>query len=187
MGPSVLVGHSLGGISISRAAELRPDKVAVLVYLTAVLLQDGVTFMAAVSGEPYDEGRALEARPSWNLAEDRSHVVYKPELAQHRFYNDCAPEDVEWAKSMLVAQPVGPLLSPMRVSDANFGRVPRVYIECALDNAVAPEFARQMYTALPCAEVITMQTGHSPFMSAPEELARILDGLARYVAAGAKA
>ena len=37
-GPSVLVGHSLGGISISRTAELRPDKVAVLVYLSAVLL-----------------------------------------------------------------------------------------------------------------------------------------------------
>ena len=45
-GPSVLVGHSLGGISISRAAELRPDKVAVLVYLTAVLLPDGETFIS---------------------------------------------------------------------------------------------------------------------------------------------
>ena len=175
--PSVLVGHSLGGISISRAAELRPGKVAVLVYLTAVLLKDGETFMSAVSDEPYDENRALETRTSWSLAEDRSHVVYKPELAQHRFYNDCTPEDVDWAKSKIVPQPVGPLVSPMRITNGNFGRVPRVYIECALDNAVAPEFARRMYTALPCAEVIEMQTGHSPFLSAPEELARILDGL----------
>ena len=186
-GPSVLAGHSLGGISISRTAELRPDKVSVLVYLTAVLLQDGATFMSAVSDEPYDERRALETRPSWNLAGDGSHVVYKPELAQHRFYNDCTPEDVEWAKSKLVPQPVGPLVSPMRITNGNFGRVPRVYIECALDNAVAPEFAREMYTALPCAEVIEMQTGHSPFLSAPEELTRHLEGLARYAAAGAKA
>ena len=186
-GPALLVGHSLGGISISRAAELRPDKVAVLVYLTAALLENGVTFMAAASDEPYDEQRALEARPSWNLAEDRSHVVYKPELAQHRFYNDCSAEDVAWAKSLLVPQPVGPLVSPMRVTDPNFGRVPRVYVECALDNAVTPEWAREMYTALPCAEVITMQTGHSPFLSAPGELARRLDGLARYAAAGATA
>ena len=32
-GPSVLVGHSLGGISISRTAELRPGKITLLVYL----------------------------------------------------------------------------------------------------------------------------------------------------------
>ena len=189
-GPSVLVGHSLGGISISRTAELRPDRVAVLVYLTAALLEDGVTFMAAMaaaSDEPYNEQHALEARPSWNLSEDRSYVVYKPELAQHRFYNDCTEEDVAWAKSMLVPQPVGPLVSPMRITDANYGRVLRVYVECALDNAVTPEWAREMYTALPCAEVITMPTGHSPFLSAPEELARHLDRLAGYPAAGKKA
>ncbi len=188
--PSVLVGHSLGGISISRTAELRPGKVAALVYLTAALLDEGLTFMAAAaaaSGEPYDESRALETRPSWNLAEDRSYVIYKPELAQHRFYNDCAPQDVEWAKSKLSPQPVGPLVSPMRITKGNFGRVPRVYIECALDNAVTPEWARQMYSALPCSEVITMQTGHSPFLSAPEELAQHLDGLSRYAASGATA
>ncbi len=187
-GPAVLVGHSLGGISISRAAELRSDRVAVLVYLTAVLLQDGSTFMQAAwqaaSHEPYDEANALESRPSWDLAADRSHVVYKPELAKHRFYNDCSQEDVERAKSMLVPQPVGPLVSPMRVSEENYGRVLRIFIECALDNAVSPEWAREMYTQLPCAEVITMQTGHSPFLSAPKELAGHLHTLARYAAAG---
>ena len=57
-GPAVLVGHSLGGISISRAAELRPYKVAVLVYLTAVLIPDGATFMGTVSGDS-DLERAL--------------------------------------------------------------------------------------------------------------------------------
>lgn len=182
-GPVVLVGHSLGGISISRAAELRPDKVAVLVYLTAVLLPDGATFMGTVSEES-DLQRALEERPSWDLAADGTHVLYKMEQTQHRFYNDCSPEDVAWAQSMVVPQPVGPLVSPMRITDANFGRVPRIFVECLQDNAVSPEFARDMYTAMPCAEVITMPTGHSPFLSAPEELASHLHALARYAAAG---
>ena len=186
-GPAVLVGHSLGGISISRTAELRPDKIAVLVYLTALLIPEGQAFMPAASSDPADVRRALEARTSWNIAEDLTHVVYKPELAQQRFYNDCTQEDVDWAKSMIVPQPVGPLISPMRVTDANFGTVPRVYIECALDNAVTPEHAREMYSALPCIEVITMQTGHSPFLSAPDDLVAHLHSLARYAAAGQRA
>ena len=179
-GPSVLVGHSLGGISISRAAELRPDRVAALVYLTALLLKPGQAFMPTESSDPQDVRKALEVRNSWNISEDLTHVVYKPDLAQHRFYNDCSPEDVAWAKSMIVPQPVGPLISPMDISDANYGQVPRVYIECALDNAVTPDMAREMYTAMPCEEVITMQTGHSPFLSAPDELAGHLHDMARY-------
>lgn len=83
---------------------------------------------------------------------------------------------------MLVPQPVGPLIAPMRVTPANYGRAPRVYIQCAQDNAVTPQRAQEMYTAQPCAEVITLPTGHSPFLSAPDELARHLHALARYAA-----
>jgi pimeloyl-ACP methyl ester carboxylesterase len=39
----VLVGHSMGGIVISQAAEYRPEKVDTLVYLTAFLLRIKVT------------------------------------------------------------------------------------------------------------------------------------------------
>ena len=181
--PAVLVGHSLGGLTISRAAELRPHNVAVLVYLTALLLEDGAAFMPAQSSAPADVRRALSARDSWVVSDDSTYVTYKPEQAPHRFYNDCPPEDVAWAQSMLVPQPAGPLLTPMRVTAANFGRVPRVYIECAKDNAVTPERACEMHTAQPCAEVLTLPTGHSPFLSAPADLAEALAGLARYAAA----
>ena len=183
-GPVVLVGHSLGGISISRAAELRPGKVAVLVYLTALLLQDGATFTPGTSTKPEEVKGALETRTSWNISDDLTYVTYKEELAKHRFYNDCSDEDVAWAKSMLVPQPVGPLVSPLRITEENYGRVSRVYVECTLDNAVTPEMAQEMYNALPCKEVIQMETGHSPFLSAPEELAGHLDELALYAAAG---
>ena len=37
----ILVGHSLGGLSISQAAELRPENIEILVYLSAFLLKDG--------------------------------------------------------------------------------------------------------------------------------------------------
>ena len=184
--PSILVGHSLGGLSISRAAELRPHKIAVLVYLTALLLEANDTFVPTQSANPDQVRQALETRPGWNIADDLTYVTYKPELAPHRFYNDCSPADTAWAQSMLVPQPVGPLISPLTITNANYGRVPRIYIECAQDNAVTPERAREMYTALPCAQIITMQTGHSPFLSAPNQLARHLNTLALYATPAAE-
>lgn len=48
--PVILVGHSFNGITISRVVELRPEKVAKLVYLTAFLLPEGGSFFKAVSG-----------------------------------------------------------------------------------------------------------------------------------------
>jgi len=41
--PVILVGHSLGGISISRAAEHRPARIRCLVYVAAFLLPDGAS------------------------------------------------------------------------------------------------------------------------------------------------
>ncbi len=177
--PSVLVGHSLGGLTISRAAELSPANIRVLVYLTALLLKPGETFIPASSGSPDDVREALLTRDAiWEISDDLSSVTYREEMAQPRFYNDCTPEDVAWAKSMLAPQPVGPVLTPMATTEANFGSVPRVYIECLQDNAVAPERQREMYTSMPCGKVISMNTGHSPFLSAPEKLAQHLHGLA---------
>ena len=182
--PALLVGHSLGGLTISRAAELRPPRIAALVYLTALLLEDGAAFMPARSADPADVRRALATRDSWIISDDLTYVTYKPEPAPHRFYNDCPPEDIAWAQSMLVPQPVAPLLTPLSITPANYGQVPRIYIECAQDNAVTPQRAREMQAALPCHEVLTLPTGHSPFLSAPNALAETLDGLAaKYAAA----
>jgi len=39
--PVTLVGHSLGGLTISQVAERVPDKLSSLIYLCAMLLRDG--------------------------------------------------------------------------------------------------------------------------------------------------
>jgi len=39
--PVTLVGHSMGGVAITQAAENCPDNIQKLVYLTAFLLQNG--------------------------------------------------------------------------------------------------------------------------------------------------
>ncbi|MFH1490798.1 MAG: alpha/beta hydrolase, partial [Pseudomonadota bacterium] len=59
----------------------------------------------------------------------------------------------------------------------NFGRVPRVYMTALFDRAVTPEMQKKMFTALPCQQVMSLNTGHSPFFSAPGELVRHLTSL----------
>jgi len=50
--PVILVGHSLGGLSITQAAEYRPDKIKILVYLTAFLLQNGQSRLSVRDQDP---------------------------------------------------------------------------------------------------------------------------------------
>jgi len=55
--------------------------------------------------------------------------------------------------------------------------VPRVYIECLRDRTIAPPIQKMMYTATPCQTIFSMETSHSPFFSAPQELVRHLTSL----------
>ena len=71
---------------------------------------------------------------------------------------------------MLVPQPSSPYIDLMQTTKENFGRVPRVFIECLKDQALSPEFQKGMYTKLPCQRIMTLDTGHSPFLSAPGAL-----------------
>jgi hypothetical protein len=74
-------------------------------------------------------------------------------------------------------QATAPLATPVHTSAENFGRLPRVYIECLRDQVLPPAVQKKQYTALPCQKVISMATSHSPFFSAPEELVEYLVSL----------
>ncbi len=172
-GPVVLVGHSLGGLTITQTAEYRPDKIKSLVYLTALLFENGQAMRPVESREPEAVRVGLE-RDSWTVSEDLSAITFNEDSVRRRFYNDCSDDDFAWAQTMLVPQPSGPLMDPMNTTAGNYGRVPKVYIECELDGALELSYQREMQANLPCGRTFTMNTGHSPFLSAPQELVRHL-------------
>ena len=98
--PVILVGHSLGGISISQAAEARPEKVRTLVYLAALLQQNGESSSDVMSGDTESI-----ASQHMIMSEDNSTVFIPIEGYKQVSYNTCSDEDVAWA---------APLYNPSR-------------------------------------------------------------------------
>ncbi len=164
-----LVGHSRAGVIISRAAELAPRHIGQLVYLSAYLLRAGDRVAAEARR---DSGSLIAA----NMIPSRSGVTcaLRPGILREAFYGDCTDEDFALAAARLSPEPLKPLATALRVTDAAFGSVPRHYIETTRDRAVSLDAQRRMQEALPCRTVSTLDTGHSPFLSQPEALARIL-------------
>lgn len=171
--PAVLVGHSMGGIVISQAAEQCPERVKTLVYLAAFLLPDGQTVGDVMGG---NEGSMLP--PFVVRGPEQGTSTVKDEGLTDAFYHDCSPEDVAFARARLVPQAAAPAAVPLRLTEARFGSIPRVYIECLQDRAIVPALQRRLYTALPCARVLTLDSSHSPFFSQPAALAAMLMSLA---------
>ena len=165
----VLVGHSRGGAVISRAAEFVPDDIRTLVYLSAYLLPAG----QSVADEARRDAGSLIA-PNMVPVKRGLTCRLREEVVRDALYGECSGEDFEYARARLTPEPLRVLAAPVQVTEANFGRLPRAYIETLRDSAVTLEAQRRMQAALPCAPVFTLDTDHSSFLSQPEALARIL-------------
>ena len=176
--PVILVGHSRAGIVISRAAELAPANLLGLVYLAAFMVRDGQTLE--------DVMRQIPPRPesvnSLEMSDDRRFSTIAPDAVERVFYNSSPPHLVARARALSGPEPMASFTTPLRVTEEGWGNVPRFYIECSQDRAITPELQRLMQVALPCHRTISMHTDHSPFYSAPAELAGHLRSFAEELA-----
>ena len=172
--PVILCGHSRGGIILSVAAERAPERFAALVYIAAFLNPDGRSLNDMAAAMPRDPLFEAGLQPVGHGA----GVRVAAESAIHAFYGCCTPADQQASAVRLVAEPLRPFAAPVRVSEARFGRVPRHYVACRHDRTIPIAHQRAMCAALPCASVATLESDHSPFLSAPEALADALLAIA---------
>jgi len=164
--PVVLVGASMGGMVITGAAELVPDRIETLVYVTAFLPNDGQTLGQLAEGNP-DE----LVRTNILVDEATGLCTVREEVRRAAFYGECSEEDAARASSRRVPESLAAIGAAVRLTEERAGSVPRVYIECTRDRALTIAQQRRMWAARPCERVLTLESDHSPFLCVPDQLA----------------
>ena len=167
-GPIVVVGHSMGGTAAARACELRPDRVALAIFLAAFLLPDGMSVLQfyELHLEPWMVG--AHKRVTYDESGLLSSI--DPASAVEVFYHKADRAQAEAAARRLTPQPEGGRRSPLKLSSAGFGTVPRVYIEAREDRSVHLPLQRKMQAMSPCRAVYGLDSDHAPQLSDPDAL-----------------
>lgn len=170
-GPTVLVGHSLGGLSITAAAAAAPDRIAALVYL------------CAWAPGPGESGRDLRARygcealmAAMRPTPDRLATTFADDALDTVFYPACPPGTADYARPRLRPQPTRPSTDPAPALPPGLNRH---YILCEHDRAIPAAAQHDMTRDWPTGHVHAMATDHSPFFSDPARLAEILNEIAK--------
>jgi len=167
--PVILVGHSMGGITITQTAENCPQNIRALVYLCAFLPRNGDSLVTWAS-----QDRESKVNPTTTAPQPDGSVKFRMECTREAFYLNCTEEDIQFAQPRLVAESGALFDVPVKTTAERWGRLPRYYIECARDRAITLWLQKEMQNQSPCRLKFSLDTDHSPFFSAPEQLADIL-------------
>lgn len=162
--PPLVLGHSYGGSVITGL-----DRVKHLMFVAAFVPADGES--GAVLG---GEGALINDIVAVN---DDGTTSLDPQRAPEFLFNDCCPDDAQWATSLLLPQRPGHGRGvPRRIG---WRDTPSTYIICRRDKALSPVLQERM--AARCTTSSSLDAGHSPFLSRPGDLA---EAIVRVMAAG---
>jgi pimeloyl-ACP methyl ester carboxylesterase len=171
--PVTLIGHSFGGITISAVAEAAPTKIKTLVYVAAYLPRSGDS-LQGLSG---DDKTNKFSKENFVLSPDYKYASVLERDRALIFCNDCSDAMKASVAQAMVREPLAPMATPVALTSVRFGTVNKVYIRTGRDQALSPEMQDLMLSWTPVAQVTRIDTSHVPFLTKPDELAKILSGL----------
>lgn len=172
--PAILVGHSMGGVSITQAAARCPEQVALLVFVAAFMPADGQSLLDLTH---LPEGADDQVQANITIDGDPPVATLADAALRGALMRSCSDEQIAWAIERTRPQPVEPFAAPVSIPAGALDGVRRAYVHCTLDQAIPPALQRRMIREHPCVEVVTLETDHSPYLSATAEL---LDAFERF-------
>lgn len=154
----ILVGHSYGGMVITGVAERIRERITSIVYLDALIPQDGQSFsmLRSPSSAPFPEGFA----PPIPAATLRVNA-----------------QDAAWVDSKMTPHPVKCFTETLRVSGSYLTIPHKVYIRAREFPSTALDQTFERCRADRAWRAIEMKCGHDVMIDQPIELAAILGPL----------
>jgi pimeloyl-ACP methyl ester carboxylesterase len=167
-GSVVVVGHSYGGAVISAAAAGKSN-VKALVYVAAFAPETGEVLSAP--GEKFAPPALSTA-----LVPDSAGFLY---IDRSKFH-DAFCKDVPAADARVMAatqKPVNGSVFAAAVSSAAWKTIPSWYIVASEDQAINPDLER-FYAKRIGATTTEIRSSHVPFLSHPQEVAKVITAAA---------
>ncbi len=166
----VLVGHSIGGEIALRIASLFPERVAGIVFVSAVIPKPGEAMISILSRFERFFMRIIA----------RSGALRPPKkIVRTRAANGLDEEAV--ALVLKEYSPESPRIFLDRVEWSLPESMPRWYVKTLDDLSVVPSLQDAMLVRVSPSRVPTIASGHYPMLAKPAELAGHLNDFARQI------
>ncbi|MCE3552351.1 alpha/beta fold hydrolase [Pseudonocardia sp. RS11V-5] len=162
----VLVGHSFAGVTVPRIMTALGGRIRRVVLLSAVVPPDGTRVLDQI--DPDVRGLVEQS-----LA---GGIYHQERVAAHTMLcNDMDEATATAALDRLVDDSAALLSEPVDLA-GYASPIPRTYIRLTADHCYTPDL-QERSVALTSADVEWMKTGHLAMISAPTELAALLNRL----------
>ena len=176
----VLVGHSMGGLTISEVARRVPDRIEHLVYVSCMVPPEGASAIDALPEDLRDMTRQAveEARrggdnPIGGLDEQTTRVMF------------CNDMDEEQARFVLdrTGTEAAVVLAESVTRSGIPAELPKTFVKLLQDQSLPPDHQDVLVQNLRDSpggnvDVVTIDAGHDVMVSRPKELAAVLNRIA---------
>ncbi len=175
----VLVGHSMGGLTIAEVARRAPGRVARLVFVSCLVPPEGGTVVDALPAAVREMTREAMTRA-------RDEGTFGPgmdeALKRHMFCNDMDEAQTRFVLERCGHECIPPFLETVHRTGIP-PALPKTYVRLLRDQALDPATQDEQIAnlrACPGGEVsvVELDCGHDAMISRPRELAALLDRLA---------
>lgn len=164
-----MVAHSFGGIVMNQVAEEIPGQIKELIYVAAYVPKNGESLLSLATADADSHlGKYLQIKEKEGIA-----VVPKEGIVDS-FFEDAPKQVQDYVVNNFKPEPLAPLATPVKVTEANLGKLKKVYVFTTLDHTVSPKLQHKMVTDNNITKTYSLPSSHTPFVSMPDKLAEVL-------------